>query len=167
MAQSGATAALKGYRVQALYTLKRILEQGENEVYFQPEGLEDLDVLNELDQPIELIQVKKYDSLVLSDLGPHSLDKPGSFLGRVVQFIDSDPSLTVKLVNFGEFGPEISNAWAGSKTEQQSIIRKLLVDGFSESKVEAVFSRVEIIELDEDQESKYVYDLIGETTYSM
>ncbi len=42
MSQAGAPAALEGYRVQALYTLKRILVQGSECRIFQPEGLEDL-----------------------------------------------------------------------------------------------------------------------------
>jgi len=44
MTTLGAPAALHGYRVQALYTLKRILTQADENLIFHPENLEDLDV---------------------------------------------------------------------------------------------------------------------------
>jgi hypothetical protein len=74
--QAGAPAALGGYRVQALYTLKRILTSKKDDIVFRPEGLEDLDIL-ENTHPAELVQVKRYASLQLSDLAPQN---PNSFL---------------------------------------------------------------------------------------
>lgn len=46
MTQPGAPAAYRGYRLQALYILKRILRPGSDEYIFQPEGCEDLDILD-------------------------------------------------------------------------------------------------------------------------
>ncbi len=48
MTQSGASAALQGYRLQALYTLTRVLVQDMDKArIFQPEGMEDLDILDQ------------------------------------------------------------------------------------------------------------------------
>ncbi len=64
----GAISALKGYRVQFLYTLLRILSHKEFEVEFRPEGrFEDLDIYNGKGEVLEIIQVKSYtDTLTLS-----------------------------------------------------------------------------------------------------
>ncbi len=123
--QLGAPAALKGYRVQALYTLRRILGQGENDIQFQLEGEEDLDVLDTLGRLLELVQVKKYDSLKLSDLSPHSPESPGSFFGRAVRFLGGEHQPTIKLVNFGAIGPEMRQAWAGDEAAKERIVRRL------------------------------------------
>lgn len=162
MDQLGAPAALKGYRVQALYTLKRILSQGEHEVEFQPEGNEDLDILDPLGRPVELVQVKKYDSLKLSDLSPHSLESPGSFFGRAVRFLGDQNQPAIKLVNFGAIGPEMRQAWAGDEGAKERIARKLNEGGFSTRQVDAVFANVELISLDETQEEGEVYRLLQE-----
>ena len=42
MSNSGAKAALKGYRLQTLYILYEILQSRDSELIFQPEGNEDL-----------------------------------------------------------------------------------------------------------------------------
>ena len=160
--QLGAPAALKGYRVQALYTLKRILDQSENGIQFQPEGEEDLDVLDALGRPLELIQIKKYDSLKLSDLSPHSPESPGSFIGRAVRFLSSENQPAIKLVNFGAIGPEMRQAWVGDEAARGRIARKLNEGGFSTRQVDAVFANVELISLDETQEEGEVYRLLQE-----
>lgn len=160
----GAPAALAGYRVQALYTLSRILTQGTEEEIFQPEGLEDLDILDSSDQILELIQVKKYESLRLSDLAPLSSDPEvfGSFFGRVVKVINQDNVGKIKLVNFGEIGPEMREAWEGNERQKRSITRKLIESGFSQSQVDSVFSHVELISLNESAVEGRVYSLLQE-----
>lgn len=162
IAQLGAPAALKGYRVQALYALKRILGQGENDIQFQLEGVEDLDVLDALGRPLELIQVKKYDSLKLSDLSPHSPESPGSFFGRAVRFLGGENSPAIKLVNFGTIGPEMRQAWTGDEAAKERIAHRLREGGFSRPQVDAIFANVELISLDETQEEGEVYRLLQE-----
>lgn len=44
MSNSGAKAALKGYRLQTLYILHEILLSKDSDLIFQPEGNEDLAV---------------------------------------------------------------------------------------------------------------------------
>lgn len=160
--QLGAPAALKGYRVQALYTLRRILGQGENDIQFQLEGEEDLDVLDTLGRLLELVQVKKYDSLKLSDLSPHSPESPGSFFGRAVRFLGGEHQPTIKLVNFGAIGPEMRQAWAGDEAAKERIVRRLSEGGFSKWQVDAIFTNIELISLDEAQEEGEVYRLLQE-----
>lgn len=162
MSQAGAPAALEGYRVQALYTLKRLLTQVSEDRVFQPEGLEDLDVLDGRGRIVELIQVKKYDSLKLSDLAPLSPDKSGSFFGRAIRTISQDNTRTIKLVNFGEIGPEMGRAWGGNEREKQRITSKLVEGGFSQPEVDSIFTRVELLSVDEDQEEEKVYGLLRE-----
>ncbi len=71
MTQPGAPAALKGYRLQALYTLGRIFAPGIDGTHlFQPEGTEDLDILDQDGVIVEAIQIKSYSRLTLSDLEP-------------------------------------------------------------------------------------------------
>ena len=66
----GAISALKGYRVQFLYTLYRILTYNESEFIFQPEGIfEDLDIQNKQNDVVEIVQVKNLgERLTLSDI---------------------------------------------------------------------------------------------------
>jgi hypothetical protein len=79
---SDATHAYRGYRLQALYALYRIFTAGEGANFiFQPEGEEDLSVLDSSDNLLEVNQVKSYsDKLGLSDFKP---DKKDSFFYRV------------------------------------------------------------------------------------
>ncbi len=74
MSDSGAKAALKGYRLQALYTLFVILKESGNGIIFQPEGKEDLAILKD-NVLVQTIQVKAYkDSLQLSSFSPDKKD---------------------------------------------------------------------------------------------
>ena len=60
MTASNATPAYRGYRLQALYVLSRILNLNPSEnsnLVIQPEGIEDLAVFDD-DNLIEVVQVK-------------------------------------------------------------------------------------------------------------
>ncbi|NJO48450.1 MAG: hypothetical protein HC840_02010 [Leptolyngbyaceae cyanobacterium RM2_2_4] len=74
--RSDATPAYRGYRLQALYTLSRILEpHTTSNLVFQPEGAEDLAVFDETNRLIEIVQVKAYSkNLTLSSLSPQKID---------------------------------------------------------------------------------------------
>ena len=70
----------KGFRLQALYALWRILRSTDDST-FQPEGKEDLAVLDSTNNLLEVIQVKAYSSsLTLSSL---KLGESNSFFKRV------------------------------------------------------------------------------------
>jgi hypothetical protein len=53
LSSSDATPAYRGYRLQALYTLDRILSQKNDLLIFQPEGIEDLAVFDGEDRLLE------------------------------------------------------------------------------------------------------------------
>ena len=85
MSEQGAPAAYRGYRLQALYALNRVLVSHENTHFvFHLEGKEDLDIEDENNQILEAIQVKSYDNLTLSDLAP---EKGNSFFHRAVNLL--------------------------------------------------------------------------------
>ena len=46
MSDSGGSAALRGYRLQTLYILSRLMNAESHEHSFRPEGKEDLDILH-------------------------------------------------------------------------------------------------------------------------
>src|SRR3954469_25533848 len=103
---SDATPAYRGYRLQALYILWRILES-EDSAYliFQPEGHEDLAIYNSNEVLLEAVQVKAYkEGLVLSSLlppkpKPGSLPKRDSFFYRAASLLKTNPQLEISIVS--------------------------------------------------------------------
>ncbi|TVL98629.1 MAG: hypothetical protein CV087_20985 [Candidatus Brocadia sp. WS118] len=77
-----ATPSYRGYRLQALYTLFRVLSARETkDAIFQPEGREDLAIFSGNHKLVEIIQVKAHKKeLTLSSFEP---EKPASFFYRV------------------------------------------------------------------------------------
>ncbi|WP_420641282.1 hypothetical protein [Candidatus Leptofilum sp.] len=160
MTTLGAPAALHGYRVQALYTLKRILTQADNKLVFHPENQEDLDVFSEDGKALELIQVKKYSPLQLSDLEP---EKTNCFFRRILKKIDSSKMLTIKLVNFGTIGPELKKAWAGDEQKRKIVANKLKKFEYTEEQVATLFDHVEMNEeVNEVDEEATVFGLLSD-----
>jgi len=158
MNRRGAPAAYRGYRLQALYALKRILSPAINLGFvFHLEGREDLDVWDTGDRLAETIQVKSYENLVLSDLEPA---KPDSFFHRAAELLRSSDIPYIKLVNFGSIGPEMGQAWAGNESHRSRVAQKLKGHGFQDADIEAIFDRVELVELDESQERHTVYSYL-------
>lgn len=161
MSKAGAPAAYRGYRLQALYTLKRVLASADSESpVFHLEELEDLAVQGLDGRLIEAVQVKSYDNLVLSDLSP---SEPTSFLHRAAKLArDAEPP-AIRLVNFGAVGPELRQAWTGSKPHRTRVINKLLGHGFKMPDIEALFTHVELVELDEEVEQYQVYSILRQS----
>lgn len=147
---SGATPAYRGYRLQALYTLWKILNRQQQDWIYQPEGLEDLAVyVDDSDTPSEIIQIKAYSSpLNLSDFDPTS---PHSFFRRVSHYMESDPRPVIQLVSFGEIGPELSDALGGVPDSRKRLIKKLAGYGFSENEAEDILEAIELIHIDEQE----------------
>ncbi len=158
MSQAGAPAAYRGYRLQALYALKRILAPANDpDLVFRLEGREDLDIQDTDDRLTETIQVKSYENLVLSDLEPA---KPGSFLRRAAGLLNSSNIPHIQLVNFGTIGPEMSQAWAADGSCRLSVAQKLKEHGFQDKDVQAILDHVELLELDESQERHTIYSYL-------
>jgi hypothetical protein len=149
MSNTGAPAALRGYRLQALYILDRILDpQVRDSIVFHPEGGEDLDIWEGTERLQEVVQVKSYPSLTLSDL---SSNEDNSFFKRIVQYIHQVDTPTVRLINFGTIGPELLKAWKGNQKQRDSVAKKLRLSGFSETDIQAIFTHIQIISVDETE----------------
>jgi hypothetical protein len=148
MSQRGAPAAYRGYRLQALYTIYRLLAPGESDTtVFYPEGSEDLDRRQGIDGPLlETIQVKSYPTLILSHLTP---DQPGSFFHRALTLCQQSPVPTIRLVNFGDIGPEMNGAWAGDHQPRTRITQKLREHGFQANEIDLFFTHIALEQVDE------------------
>ncbi|MDY6867083.1 MAG: hypothetical protein SVT56_04140, partial [Chloroflexota bacterium] len=155
MYDGDATHAYRGYRLQALYVLLRVLDS-DVDLLFTPEGNEDLSISNGVNE-IEIVQVKSYNGLVLSQLEPSNKN---SFFHRVNQLFNQDASLKVKLVNIGTLGPEIKNAWEGQGANRTSIRKKLNDFGFSYVEIQRLFERVQLVNLEEDNIRDLVFQRI-------
>ncbi len=156
----GAPAAYRGYRLQALYTLDRLLTPSiYDDLVLQPEGKEDLDILQG-DRLIEVVQVKSYDSLTLSDLEPNEQD---SFFQRVVRLADESEQLRILLVNFGTLGPQIQKAWTSESPQRRTIVAKLNKAGLSDQGVATLLERVELKTLDENEVRERVFAFLQES----
>jgi len=116
--------SLRGYRLQLLYTLWRILEEPANRSV-KLEGLEDLDVLDPSGALLEAVQVKAHKKpLTLSDLqraaaGATSLD------ARVRQVRCTSPNGVLRIVSFAGFGEELREAWDGNEVQRMAVRSKL------------------------------------------
>lgn len=119
---NGAISALKGYRVQFLYSLLRIISHKKSEFEFRPEGkYEDLDIYNENGEVIEIIQVKNYKkTLTLSDI---LSSKENTFIRRALNAYKENKTPKIKLISFGEINEDVKNL--SQKSYSQKMIRKL------------------------------------------
>lgn len=159
MSESGAKAALKGYRLQALYTLFVILKESEEGIIFQPEGKEDLAILKD-NTLVKTIQVKAYkDSLQLSSFSP---DKKESFFHRAVNLIKNGCT-EIKVVSFGEVGPELLEAWEKDSDSRKSIFSKLKKIGFSNEDCNLLISNLKWVKVDEAFIENEVFEFLQKT----
>lgn len=146
MADSGAQAALKGYRLQALYTLHRLLEASSGQI-FHLEGHEDLDVLDPDGQLLEVIQLKAYDrNLTLSAFNP---EKPNSFFKRVLARRTEVFPASESIVSFGPFGEEMSSAWNGDQQAQEAVIQKFIAWKYTAPEARRLLDSVTLHEVSE------------------
>lgn len=151
---SDATSAYRGYRLQALYILHRILSETRENITFYPEGIEDLDIRDSDNVILEAIQVKSYASLKLSNLGSEKKRKP--FFQRAATVLKKHRTSGSIVVNFGKIGPELKVAWQ-HKTDKENPERKSVSDklqnihGLEQTDVELVFKRVGFVSVDENE----------------
>ena len=114
-----ATPAYRGYRLQALYALFRILNQeGSNNLVFQPEKLEDLSIRDENDDLLEVIQVKSGRHINLS-----SFEK--AFFQRIYTLIKRQKPRQIIIVSFGEVGSELRQAIERDGPERERVSKKI------------------------------------------
>jgi len=147
MQNTGAIAAYKGYRTQALYTLNRILTSQQQGIFFQPEKYEDLTVYEDKGKILEAIQVKDLSSnLTLSNFSP---EKPDSFFRRTLTLIKEYPGIKITIISFGPIGPEMTKAWAGEPRFQKDVTTKLSKNGFSSNDTMLLFQNIEILKANE------------------
>ncbi len=142
MAESGAQAALRGYRLQALFTLDRVLGY-DHDAAFQLEGREDLDILQD-GALTEIIQVKALDHpLTLSDLSPK---KTRSFFRRVLDRGSQQSAAVVEeiLACFSGFGPTVATAFESDGAERAAAVAKLQGWGYSAEDARSLIATIRL-----------------------
>jgi hypothetical protein len=142
---SDATPAYRGYRLQTLYILARILESdGSTELIFQPEGAEDFAIWEKSNRLLETVQVKAYSSdLTLSVFSPEKVD---SFFYRAAELLNNHPESMIKIASFGEIGVELLKATQADGKERQNIAKKLAKQGFlSEVAARKLLDKLQIV----------------------
>jgi hypothetical protein len=118
----GAVNALKGYRIQALYSICTILGNPSKELTYIPEGIEDLDINDNTGQLLELHQVKNTsNTLTLSNL--FSKNKT-SFFGRAIDIFEQGKRPQLKVICFGELGVDLKKLFS-TEVDQQSFNNRL------------------------------------------
>lgn len=147
----GAINAIKGYRKQFLYTLYRILNDRDNNLVFQPEGLfEDLDIKNNKGEYIETIQIKSTQgTLNFSDL----FSSKDSFFKRAKTAANNE-NITIKLVCFGKLSEELKDR------SFARIKKKLQRKGFSDSQIDKICSKYSYEEVSEVELREEILSII-------
>jgi hypothetical protein len=160
---SDATPAYRGYRLQHLYTLWRILETSEREgVIFQLEGQEDLDILDSRGNPLEVLQVKAYsDDLALSTFFPEKAD---SFFYRIASLVKNIPHLSSGIVSFGPVGPELLLALEEDGSDRRNVARKLSNYTYiSQEHANHLLQIIHLISVKEDDLTEKVFTLLRQS----
>ena len=114
----GGPAAIRGFRLQALYVLHLLLDRPGD--LMRPEGIEDVDVLHD-GKLVEVCQIKALSGgLALSDLDP---DKPDGFFRRCIRLTDEQPAVGIRIVTYDRYtrssaasvlaAPMLTRSWIG------------------------------------------------------
>ncbi len=139
MDNSGAKAALKGYRLQTLFILNEIFHTKNSELIYQPEGREDLAIYDG-ERLIRVVQVKaRSEPLVLSSFSP---EKEDSFFHRITKLLSTNGNVAIEIASFGDIGNEIKKACSGDNSSQNKIKNKLKNHGVSELDTQKLFQKV-------------------------
>ena len=158
---SDATPAYRGYRLQTLYTLARVLEPNERgDLIFQPEGAEDLAIWDMSDHLLETIQVKAYGTdLTLSMLSPEKAD---SFVYRADKLLCDYPEMSIRIASFGKIGVELFQATREDSVSRVAVARKISEKGFlSEAKARILIDHLQIVSLVESELEKEIFNTLG------
>lgn len=147
-------ATYRGYRLQALYGIRRVLEADKSrDLRFRPDGLEDLDILegNEL---LELVQVKARRAR------PLTLARIRSFLERSRE--PHEAGVRIVLVSFDPLGPELHSGLIEKNDEVLASLAMKMSAG-DPSQAEAWRHLLEAIEVETSEEGMVqsdVFDLL-------
>jgi hypothetical protein len=158
---SDAAPAYHGYRVQALYTLWRILTARDKaSLVFQPEGQEDLAVLDANARLQEVAQVKgRSHNLTLSSLSPHRDD---SFFYRVAEHLRDAPNLSITIALFGAVGPELERVFQGDVKQRKETAKKLSgYNRISESDADQLLARIKLELVNEAAVTEQVHTVLA------
>ncbi len=161
--QSDATPAYRGYRLQALYTLSRLLESNDSANFtFQPEGKEDLAIFDASNNLVEVVQVKAHsEDLALSSFKPKKSD---SFFYRVAQLLKTNSHLTISIASFGEIGQQMRQACEKNDNKRKTVARKLSEYTFlSEVEADSLLAKIQLIPVKEAALTESVYRFLKET----
>jgi hypothetical protein len=150
----GGPAAIRGFRLQTLYAIHRLLETTGADWVIKLEGQEDIERWSIQDEAIEFVQVKAFSApLTLSNLEPNRSDnqskKEPPFFRRVIDRVHSYPQATQRLVVFGKLGPELEKAWQSEGPERESITKKLS-EHYSSDEITMLFETVQFETCSED-----------------
>ena len=154
MSELGGSAALRGYRLQTLYILSRLIHVGSREYLFRPEGKEDLDIYSSDGQLLEAVQVKARTSgLTLSDFSPR---ESSSYFKRSLRILGENPDAKVRIVSFGPIGLEIAKAWAQEGPERESVRRKLTAYGYAPEDIDKLLT-IDLLRVSETEVEDEVF----------
>lgn len=158
----GASAALKGYRLQHLYSLFRILGDDVSPPHqFQLEGTEDLEIFDDAGRLIEAVQVKARAS---APLAPSALttSRGESFFRRAVERLERDPSSRQRVVSFGEVGPSLLALASQDEAtkEQRELLEHL---GVTVERADAFRTAFDVEHVDENEIEREVLQRLAET----
>jgi hypothetical protein len=152
--------ALRGFRLQILYTLGRLIEpQTALQTTLWPEGIEDLAIFDDQGLLREAIQIKGHTApLTLSELVSRS---GNGLLRRTVAIARKHPACKVRLLSFGPFGQELQDAWSGSAAARDRVGQKPKNAGLSPSDISLLFERLTLERVDEDSERAKVEQFLS------
>lgn len=137
---------MRGYRLQALYTLHRLLHSNED-VVFHLEGHEDLDIFDPQGEALEIIQLKAYErDLTLSILKPK---KDRSFFRRVLERRGELSGVVERVVSFGPYGDDLGRAWANDPVARHDVVAQFISWGYTRDEAEYLLGAVELDRADE------------------
>jgi len=148
--------ALRGFRLQILYTLARLIEP---QATLRPEGIEDLAIYGIKGELREAIQVKGYtEPLTLSDL----ISKKGQgLLTRAVQIAHDYPDCNIHLLSFGPFCQELLEAWNGNCQAREQVVSKLKSKGLKSSDINLLFEKFKLINVSEEDIVNKIRNFLG------
>jgi hypothetical protein len=147
--------ALRGFRLQILYSLARLTEpQTMLQATLWPEGIEDLAILDSDGNLREAIQIKGHtDPLTLSEL----ISREGKgLLQRATAIAREHRECRIRLLSFGPFGQELLGAWRGQRGSRERVSTKLKRAGIKPADIDLLFSRVTLESADEREEKHKV-----------
>ncbi|MDL2259275.1 hypothetical protein LJB99_00130 [Deltaproteobacteria bacterium OttesenSCG-928-K17] len=143
----GTKAAWKGFASQTVYIAHRLLNATGKYNYY-PENIEDLKITDHIGNILELVQVKNLKKgLSLSDISPKQED---SFFKRSLQYKTGNPQMTLRLVSFGEVGPEMMGLINNEQKSVDQITQKLMGIGYQTEDIAWLVSHLVIEQVKED-----------------